>query len=56
MSEGIIGERELTDGTPRTVYEDERGQYVEADGERVYGVWLWPDEEAPDVPVIVAVG
>jgi hypothetical protein len=53
VSEGIIGERELTDGTRRPVYEDKRGQYVEADGERVYGVWLWPAEDASDPPLIV---
>jgi hypothetical protein len=46
----VIGRRLFTDGLERDVYEDAEGrQYVfDGDGERVYGVWLWP----PDEPVI----
>jgi hypothetical protein len=53
MRERIIGELEFTDGVRRTVYEDERGQYVESDGERVYGLWLLPDEYDGDLPLVV---
>jgi hypothetical protein len=48
-----IGEQEFTDGVQRTVYEDDEGRYVEADGERVYGTWLEPDEASADVPLVV---
>jgi hypothetical protein len=44
------GERLFTDGTTRPVFEDPDGrQYVEDDGERVYGTWLPPADE----PVLV---
>jgi hypothetical protein len=43
--------RPFTDGLERDGYEDAQGrQYVlDADGERVYGVWLGPADE----PVVV---
>jgi hypothetical protein len=56
MKERVIGEREFTDGARRTVKEDEQGQYVEADGERVYGVWVWPEADGMDTPFIVIAG
>ena len=43
-----IGQREFVDGSTRIVFEDARGQYVlDDDEERVYGVWLLPDEPTP---------
>jgi hypothetical protein len=50
----VLGYRSFTDGSTRLVYADARGQYVfDDDGNRVYGVYLVPEEEWADVPVIV---
>jgi hypothetical protein len=38
------------------VHEDERGQFIEEDGERLDGVWPLPDEDQADTPVIVELG
>jgi hypothetical protein len=46
----------FTDGVPRPVYEDEGGQFIVEDGERIDGVWLVPEEDGADTPVIVALG
>lgn len=40
----MIGTLNFTDGIERPVYEDDQGQYVLDEGERVYGVWLLADE------------
>jgi hypothetical protein len=53
MSDQAIGQRRFVDGTDQSVYLDEWGQYVLDDGERVYGVWLLPEEDACDLPLIV---
>jgi hypothetical protein len=46
MPNRIIGSRLFVDGTRRPIYEDAAGQYVrDDDGERVYGVYLIPEEE-----------
>jgi hypothetical protein len=42
MNARTIGHRLFTDGVTRPVYEDEHGQFIEEDGERVDGVWLVP--------------
>jgi hypothetical protein len=43
-----IGQREFVDGATRIVFEDAQGQCVlDDDGQRVYGVWLLPDEPTP---------
>jgi hypothetical protein len=43
----IIGRRLFTDGVERDVREARDGrQYVEDDGELVYGHWLLPADEA----------
>jgi hypothetical protein len=55
MSERVIGQRQFTDGVTRPVYEDERGQYIVEDGERIDGVWLTPEAEEADVPLILDV-
>jgi hypothetical protein len=47
------GHRLFTDGVTRPVYQDERGQFIEEDGERVDGVWLVPEEDGADTPVFV---
>jgi hypothetical protein len=47
------GHRLFTDGATRPVYQDERGQFIEEDGERVDGVWLVPEKDGADTPVIV---
>jgi hypothetical protein len=47
------GRQLFTDGVPRPVYEDERGQFIEEDDERIDGVWLVPEEDLADTPVVV---
>ena len=50
----IIGHCLFVDGARRPVHQDARGQYVRGyDSEKVYGVWLLPEEDACDAPVIV---
>lgn len=44
----MMGTQTFIDGTERAVYEDGQGQYVLDGGERVYGLWLLPDE-----PIVV---
>jgi hypothetical protein len=44
MTPKVIGHPLFTDGTTRPVYQDERGQFIVEDGERVDGVWLAPEE------------
>jgi hypothetical protein len=48
-----IGARVFTDGLTRLVYEEDQGQYVMDDGERVYGLWLVSEDDFPDLPIIV---
>ena len=51
-----IGSRRFTDGTDRPVFEDNGGQFVLDDGEKVYGVWLVPENEPEaDVPIVVSI-
>jgi len=56
MNPRPIGHRAFTDGVTRPVYEDERGQFKMVDGERVDGVWLVPEEDGADTPVVVLHG
>jgi hypothetical protein len=50
----IIGYQHFVDGTRRPIFLDAKGQYVlDDDCERVYGVWLIPEEECCDLPIIV---
>jgi hypothetical protein len=42
MNARTIGHRLFTDSVLRPVDEDERGQFIVEDGERVDGVWLVP--------------
>jgi hypothetical protein len=53
MSDPVIGHRRFVDGTNRPIYLDERGQYVLDDCEPIYGIWLLPEEDACDLPLIV---
>jgi len=54
MSEQYIGKRRFVDGETRLVFEDERGQFVlDDDGAKVHGVWLVPETDAADEPVVV---
>jgi hypothetical protein len=53
MTPRAIGRRLFTDGLTRPVYEDERGQFVLEDGERIDGVWLVPEDDGADTPLIV---
>jgi hypothetical protein len=53
MNARPIGQRLFTDGVPPPIYEDERGQFIEEEGERIDGVWLVPEEDQADTPVIV---
>jgi hypothetical protein len=54
MSENqIVGYREFVDGSWRPIYDDGKRQWViNDDGDRVYGVFLIPRDEA-DLPLIV---
>lgn len=47
MPARLIGHRLFADGATRSIYADEHGKYVEEDGERVYGIWLLEEEDAP---------
>ena len=49
-----LGERQCTDGVVRRVFKDERGrQFVLDDaGDKVFGVWISPEEMEPDSCVI----
>jgi hypothetical protein len=50
----VIGYHEFLDGSERTVYRDDRGQYVfDNDGYRVYGMWVTPRSEQCDGPLSV---
>ena len=53
MSERVIGYRLSTDGLTRPVYQDECGQFIVEDGERIGGVWLLPEDDGADTPLIV---
>jgi hypothetical protein len=53
----LIGYRHFVDGARWPIYEDANGQYVlDDDGERVYGVYLIPEEKSCDSPVILERG
>ena len=56
MNARTIGHQLFTDGATRPVYEDERGQFIVEDGERIDGVWFVRDEEQGDTPMIVELG
>ena len=53
MSKRVIGHARFVDGTMRPVYPDGERQYVIDEGERVYGLFLIPDDDRCDGPVIV---
>ena len=53
MSEHVIGRARFVDGTTRPVYLDGERQYVIDEGERVYGLFIVPEEDRCDAPVIV---
>jgi hypothetical protein len=53
MNAPTIGHRLFTDGVTRPVYEDERGPFIEEDGERVDGLWLMLEGDQADTPVVV---
>jgi hypothetical protein len=53
----LIGYQHFVDGTRRPIYLDAKGPYVlDDEAERVYGVYLIPEEECCDSPVIVERG
>jgi hypothetical protein len=39
MNGQVIGHRVFTDGVTHLVYQDERGQYIEEDGQRIDARW-----------------
>ncbi len=53
MSERVIGHARFVDGTSRPVYLDGERQYVIDEGPRVYGLFIVPEEDRCDAPVIV---
>ncbi len=54
MTGQLIGYREFVAGTCQPIYVKDQGQYVLNDeGERLYGVYLIPEEESCDLRVIV---
>src|SRR5262245_42697198 len=48
-----IGHRLFTDGVTSPVYEDDRGQYVVEDGERIDGLFLVPEGDEAGAPLVV---
>ena len=56
MSERVTGEARFVDRTTRTVYLDGDRQYVINEGERVYGLFILPEEDWCDVPMIKDAG
>jgi hypothetical protein len=52
MTECVIGEARFVDGATRPVYLDGERQYVIDEGERVYGLFIIPEEDRCDAPVI----
>jgi hypothetical protein len=53
MSERVIGGASFVGGTTRPVYLDGERQYVIDEGEGVYGLFLVPEKDRCDAPVIV---
>ena len=53
MSERVIGTARFVDGTTRPVFADGERQYVIDEGERVYGLFIVPEEDRCDAPMIV---
>jgi hypothetical protein len=53
MDQAILGHVFFTDGVRRPVYPDGNRQFVVVDGEKVYGLFLIPQEEWSDVPLVV---
>jgi hypothetical protein len=49
----VLGYRDFTDGRTRPVHACSRQYVVDDDGQLVYGLWLRPEEEKVDLPVIV---
>jgi hypothetical protein len=49
----VIGHRLFVDGAVRPTYQDDRGQYVLDDGERIDGLFIVPEEDQADGPLIV---
>jgi hypothetical protein len=48
----VVGRRLFTNGSRRDVCLDADGQYVIDDGVKVYGVWLTPEDDEADRPII----
>ena len=55
MSEHVIGRARFVDGTTQPIYLDRERQYVLDEGERVYGLFILPEEDRCDAPVIATV-
>jgi hypothetical protein len=53
MNERVIGQARFVDSTTRPVYLDGERQYVIDEGERIYGLFILPEEDRCDAPVIV---
>jgi hypothetical protein len=49
----VIGHRLFVDGAVRAVYQDDHGQYVLDDGERIDGLFVVPEDDGADMPLIV---
>ena len=57
MPDRTIGYRDFVDGSRRPIDDDGRSQYVINDeGQRVHGLFMIPEEERCDLPVIVDAG
>ena len=56
MATDPIGDRLFIDGVKRPVYLDDDGrQFVmESNGLRVHGVWLVPEPDDADAPIVAA--
>jgi hypothetical protein len=53
VDEAILGFVLFTDGVRRPVYANGDRQFVVVDGKKVYGLFLIPEQERSDFPLVV---
>jgi hypothetical protein len=49
----VVGHRLFVDGGLRPVYQDDRGQHVLKDGERIEGLFMVPNDNSAEAPLVV---
>jgi hypothetical protein len=54
MNDLPLGQVRFVDGTTRPVHGDGDRQYVvDDDGEKVFGLWILPEEDRVDTPLVI---